>query len=447
MIKKASLLVALVCLSLLSSAQIISTYAGNGVSGDSGDGDPATSASIGGFSFSTFDKNENYFFSERGSHKIRKISNSGVITTIAGIGISGFSGDGGAATLAKLNNPIGIACDHFGNLYIADLDNNRIRKIDNVTGVISTLAGNGASGHTGDGEMATNASINAPTGICVDPFNNIFFTEIGSNTIRKITAAGIISTYAGTTNVGGTDSGDGGLATAATIASPEGICSDALGNIYFATSSRIRKILASSDIVISIAGTNASGFSGDGGLATNAVLNSPLAVAVDKYGNIFIADKNNNRIRQVASNGIINTIIGDGVGGYNGDNQPATTAEIYSPEGVSLDSCNNIYVSDLFNFRVRKITYDRCDYLQIKNQNSISNIDIYPNPTTNELQIDNIAIPTIYKIYNLVGTTLQQGTLKERSNIISIRAIPAGMYLLEMVDEEGNKTTKKIIKE
>ncbi len=428
-------------------AQIISTFAGNGVSGDSGDGSPATSASIGGFSLSTFDKNENYFFSERGNYKIRKVSNSGVITTIAGTGTSGFSGDGGAATLAQLNNPIGVATDDFGNLYIADLDNNRIRKIDNATGIISTVAGNGTSGHSGDGGMATNASLNGPTGICVDPFGNIFFTEISSNIIRKVTATGIISTYAGIANVGSIDSGDNGPATAALIASPEGICSDAIGNIYFATSSRVRKIIKSSNIVITVAGTNASGFSGDGGPATDAVLNSPFAVAVDKYENVFIADNNNNRMRQVASNGIINTIIGNGTGGYNGDNQTAITAEIYSPEGVSLDSCGNIYVSDLFNFRIRKITYNRCDYLQVKNDNSISNINIYPNPTCDVLQIDNIATTTNYKLHNIVGATLQHGTLKEGSNSISLSALPTGMNLLELIDDEGNRMIKKIIKE
>jgi len=427
------------------NAQIITTFGGIGTAGDSGDGGPATSASISGFTTGTFDNNGNFYFAERGQHKIRKISNLGIITTIAGTGISGYSGDGGPASTAQLNNPIQVTIDAYNNLYIADLDNNRIRKISYSTGIITTVAGNGISGYSGDGGPATNASLNGPTGICVDPFGNVYISEISSSIIRKVNTLGIVSTYAGIAYSGG-DSGDGGPATIATIGSPEGICSDMHGNIFISTAGKIRKIIAGTGSIISLAGTFTPGFSGDSGPAFVAQLNSPFSVAVDKYGNVFIADANNNRIRYIDNAGIINTIIGTGIPGYSGDGSLASNSEINHPEGVMLDSCGNIYVSDLFNFRIRKITFPHCGYLSVENEIA-HNFAIYPNPAYDILNIDVLKTPSIYHLQNIIGATLRQGTLQQGNNTISIQSLPPGMYLLQLTDEEGNKTVKKVVKD
>jgi sugar lactone lactonase YvrE len=278
---------------------------------------------------------------------------TGIITTVAGNCIAGYSGDGGPATASLLNYPRGIAKDSIGNLYIADASNHRIRKIDK-SGNISTIAGTGTGGFSGDGGLATSAQLNSPFGASVDSSGNIYIADMSNHRVRKINSSGIISTVAGTGTAG--YSGDGWLATSAKLYNPDNVAFDSVGNIYIADAYNhcVRKINASG-IISTVAGTGIAGFSGDGGPATSAQFNGVDSVAVDNAGNLYIADTGNNRIRKVNTAGIVSTIAGTGVGRYNGDGIPATSANLYAPFRINFDSAGNLYIADTFNSRVRKV--------------------------------------------------------------------------------------------
>jgi type IX secretion system substrate protein/NHL repeat-containing protein len=279
------------------------------------------------------------------------------ITTIAGTGVDSYSGDGGSATAATVNRPLEIFKDAAGDIYIADNSNHRIRKIDGATGIISTVAGNGSIGFSGDGGQAFNAQINLPTAICKDPSGNLFISDKSNQRIRKVDAlTGIITTIAG--NGTGSFSGDGGPATQATISQPHGMQTDLAGNLFFAdrTNHRVRRIDATTGIITTIAGDGTSGFGGDGGLATLANLNYPISLCVDDSANVFIADQINHRIRRVdAITGIITTVAGFGTPGFSGDGGLATAAEFNQPYDVAVDSAGNLFISDANNQRIRKV--------------------------------------------------------------------------------------------
>ena len=289
---------------------------------------------------------------------IMDINAQGIITTVAGSGVSGYSGDGGLATSAKLNQPWQIAVDAAENIYIVDANNNRIRKVTASTGIITTIAGNGVAGYNGDGGLATSARINSPTGVAIDAMGNIYISDNGNYVIRKVTVStGIITTIAGTGTAG--FSGDGGLATAAKLNNAWGIALDPSGNLYIADAgnSRIRKITSSTGIITTIAGTGAVGFAGDGGLATSAQFNSAYFLITDISGNIFISDGNNCRIRKITvATGIINTVAGNGTCAYGGDGGAATSASINGPGGPCIDAIGNIYIPDYSNNAIRKVT-------------------------------------------------------------------------------------------
>ncbi|PCH67244.1 MAG: hypothetical protein COC01_06190, partial [Bacteroidetes bacterium] len=333
---------------------IITTIAGTGTAGYSGDGGPADSAALYNPARVFVDAAGNIYIADYNNHRIRLIDTSGVISTIAGTGTPGFSGDGGSATTAQLNQPSGVHVDAAGNIYIADNSNNRIRFID-TSGVISTIAGTGTPGFSGDGAAAVSAQLNDPGGVVVDAAGNIYIVDGLNNRIRLIDTSGVISTIAGTGTAG--FSGDGGPATSAQINYPAGVDVDLAGNIYFADwdNHRIR-LIDTSGVISTFAGVGTVGFSGDGGPATSAQLNYPGEVHIDAAGNIYIAD-DNNRIRLIDTSGVISTIAGTGVLGFSGDGAPATSAQLYYPEGVHVDAAGNIYIADWDNHRIRKITY------------------------------------------------------------------------------------------
>ncbi len=328
---------------------IISTIAGNGTEGFDGDGGPATSASLNGPRGVAVDPAGNVYIADRGNSRIRKVDTVGLISTIAGNGTSGFSGDGGLATAASFD-AWSLAVDVSGNLYITDARNHRVRKV-NTAGIISTVAGDGGDIFGGDGGPATATSV-VPLDIFVDPGGNLYLAD-ASYRVRKVNGDGIITTIACNGTSGFT--GDGGPATAASCA-PYRVARDSAGNLYVAdgSSRRIRKVSAAG-IITTVAGRGTGQSSGDGGPATLAELIQPLGVAVDPAGNVYIADEGSNRIRKVNTAGIISTIAGNGKEGFNGDGGPATSASLNDPRGVAVDAAGNVYISDRGNNRIRKV--------------------------------------------------------------------------------------------
>lgn len=422
-------------------AQTITTYAGSGTSGFSGDGGVALLAKLYDPWAVAVDVGGNVYISDGGNNRLRKVNTSGIITTIAGTGVMGFSGDGGQATLAKLSGPVGVTVDASGNIYIAEPFNNRIRKI-NSSGVITTIAGNGNLGYSGDGGLATLAELNYPTGVAVDAAGNIYIGDQGNNCIRKVNTGGIITTIAGS-GPGGY-SGDGGPATLALLSTPAGVAVDAAGNVFIGDlgNQRIRKI-NTGGIISTIAGTGVQGFSGDGAAATLAQLNQPAGVTVDSSGNVYIADFTNSRIRKINSSGIISTIAGAGVQGYAGDGGAATLAQLNQPYGVAVDVTGNIFIADYFNQRIRKINAPTgVNDLSIEND-----IFIYPNPNngTFQLQIENEIKNGEIVFINSVGQKVYDQAVSEGVNKITTNKLSKGLYNYILLSDKQKIKVGKIV--
>jgi uncharacterized protein (TIGR03437 family) len=328
----------------------ISTIAGTGNIGFAGDGSAATGAILHLPTGVAFDSSGNVYVADSLNNRIRKIAGSN-IATVAGNGGLSSSGDSGPATGAQLNTPLGVALDSAGNIYIADSLNNTIRRVS-AGGTISTFAGNSVPGNSGDGGAPTSAQLNGPQGVAVDAAGNLYIADTQNHKVRKI-SGGVIGTFAGTGTPG--FSGDGGAATAASLNAPFGVAVDAAGNVYIAefSNSRIRKV-DTKGIITTVAGNGISGYGGDGGAATSAQLNGPQSVAVDAAGNLYIADTANNRVRQVTPGGSIGTIGGNGVAGFAADGVQAVSTQLGNPTGVAVDTFGNVYVAD-GNARVRKI--------------------------------------------------------------------------------------------
>jgi len=275
------------------------------------------------------------------------------ITTLAGTGMPGYAGDGGAAIAARLSYPHGVAVDSSGTIYIADTNNYRIRAVE-PGGVITTVAGTVTAGYSGDGGAAISAELNAPYGVAVDSSGTIFITDTYNNKIRAVEPGGVITTVAGDGTAG--YGGDGGAATAAKLNFPGGVAFDSSGIIYIAdaVNNRIRAI-APGGIITTVAGDGTAGYSGDGGAATAARLDTPSSVAVDGFGNIFISDWANHVIRMVDTAGIIHTIAGTGVKGYDNDNVSARAARLNVPWEIAVNNRGDVIVADANNFRIRRI--------------------------------------------------------------------------------------------
>lgn len=336
--------------------QIITTFAGNGVPGSDGNGGMATAARIKSPASIALDGSGNLYISDITKHCIRKVSKSGVISTVAGTGTPGYNADGIPAVSAQLNQNWGVAADAAGNLYISDQSNCRIRKV-NTSGIISTIAGTGTPGYSGDNGPATWAAIQPPIGIAVDGAGNVYIGDPSSHRIRKISPSGTISVFAGTNASSSSYGGDGGPALAAQLGSNIfGLATDAAGNVYVCVGGNnvVRKI-NTSGIITTIAGTGIAGFSGDGGPAIFAQLNNPTGVYVDGDGSVFISDCFNHRIRKINPSGIITTIAGNGTNGYSGDDGPALSAALNHPTSIAIDANKRLYLADLDNYRIRRI--------------------------------------------------------------------------------------------
>jgi sugar lactone lactonase YvrE len=338
------------------TAQVISTAAGTGMIGFSGDGGAAVMAQMNYPAGVAVDSAGNLFIADRQNHRVRKVTPNGLISTVVGTGTAGFRGDGGPAISAQLNLPGYLAVDAADNLFITDYGNQRIRKVS-PDGVINTVAGSGSAGFSGDGGAATSARLNNPACTTVDSLGNLYIADAGNARVRRVTPGGIISTVAGNGSTGFT--GDGGPATAARLSYPSGVSADAGGNLYIGDYGNhvVRKVTAGGAIS-TVVGTGAPGFSGDGGPALSAQLTYPTGVIADAGGNLYIADYGNHRIRKVVAGGAISTLAGNGTLGFNGDGGAAASAQLNSPIHITINTAGNLFIADMQNQRIRKVALE-----------------------------------------------------------------------------------------
>jgi sugar lactone lactonase YvrE len=356
-----------------------------------GDNVPATAASIFLPTGVVVDAAGNMYISDSNNNRVRRVDAvTGMITTFAGNGVSGYSGDGGAATSAEISNPAGLAMDGSGNLYFADTGNQVIRRIDAVSGLITTIAGvPSVGGYVGDGGAATKANLSFPEAVVLDTAGNLYISDTGNNVVRVVNASGVISTFAGTGAPG--YNGDGIKATTAALSNPWGLAVGVDNSLYIADmgNNAIRKV-GPTGIITTVAGSNSVGFSGDGGPATSAQLKAPAAIALDPAGNMYIADSGNNRVRKVsAATGIINTICGTSSEQYTGDGETAAAAGLYGPYALYVDAAADLFIADLFHNRIREISATQLSL------------------TFPVMRVDTVSMPTAVMLANDGNTALQ----------------------------------------
>ncbi len=443
--------IALIFLILLAygvKAQIITTIVGGGTSG-LGDGGPSVDCELFAPYGIAVDNVGNIYIADRGHNIIRKVDAAGIITTIAGTGGTGYTGNGGPATAATMRTPNAVAADNTGNVYFSDRFNNCIRKID-VAGIITTIAGDGMQGCTGDGGPATAAEFFGVSFMKFDGHGNLYISDVYNNRIRKINSAGIISTVAGigTGSLTEVDSGDGGLATDASLGGPSGLALDNAGNLYFTEyyTHNIRKI-NSMGIITTIAGNDTAGYRGDGGAATTAEFYNPTDIAIDPVGNLDITDAHNGRLRQINIDGQINTIAGTGINGFSGDGGDATLAEFDGPVSVAVDPSGSIYISDLGNSRIRYIR----NTVAVKTVDQLQdNLSVYPNPSDGEFRImvsSKTPSPLSIAIIDELGRTIRQIPAITNETITVKENIPPGTYFVCVKDETNAvKMTRLLIR-
>lgn len=337
------------------SGGVIRTVAGSNVRGYSGDGGSATSAAFDQPRSATVGPDGSVYIADTFNHRIRRVDPGGAVTTLVGTGQASFSGDGGPAAAATLHWPHGLAVDPSGAaLFIADSANHRIRKVDLASGVITTVAGGAAAGFSGDGGPAVAARLQDPKAVWAAPSGDLYIADSANERIRRVDRSGLIVTVAGTGVPG--FSGDGGPATAAQFDGPRSLSGDAAGNLYVADDNnhRVRRIDAAG-IVTTIAGNGTAASAGDGGPGPAAQLDHPRGVAVDGRGNVFIAETGSHRVRMVEPGGTIATVAGCGRQGYGGDGGPATVARLFEPRGVAVDGAGRLFVADTLNDRIRRV--------------------------------------------------------------------------------------------
>lgn len=339
-------------------AQVITTVAGNGLSGSTGDGGAATAARINGAVGGAFDSYGNYYVADILGNKVRKVTPSGIISTIAGVSSGGgYNGDGIMATAAKLFSPSAVCIDSINNIYIDDASNFRIRKIDAVTGIISTIAGTGVGGYSGDNIPATNAQLGGVQDICMDRAGNLYLADQVNQRVRKIDNLGIITSVAGGT-FSSAGTGDGGPATDATFNYIFGVATDDTGNIFIAdyNAATVRRVDHLTGIITNFAGNGLYPYSTDGVPATAAQLN-PGKLKFNNSGNLTIADRASDRVYLIDDFGVLHVIAGNGSSGYSGDSVVATATAVDYPAGLVYDACGNLYIAESAGKRVRKVWF------------------------------------------------------------------------------------------
>ncbi len=429
----------------VSTAQIIRTYAGNGTASSGGDGGQATASQLNWPTGICADHSGNVYVGQ--FYGIRKINSAGIISTFAGNGTAGHSGDGGAATTAGIGGLANIGVDSVGNVYFAESDSPRVRRV-NTAGIITTIAGNGNIGFSGDGGAATSATFNVYRALAVDKSGNVFVGDTYNHRIRKINSTtGIVTTIAGTGSDG--DGGDGGPATAASFGRIFELAVDNVGNLYIRDDSsfRIRKI-STAGIITGITKSGSGVITGDGGLATAATIGANGGgMSIDAYGNIYFAESNGNRIRRISSTtGIINTVMGTGIAGFSGDGGPALAATFYEPSAVTFAPNGNFYITDLGNMRVR---YVKSTLGVIDINDDKADITLAPNPAISGLFALNIKTTTkeIAKITitNVAGSTIK--LFETTTNEITPVQLNTseGLYFVTITTAHGVWTEKIVV--
>lgn len=416
------------------SAQNITTVAGNGTPGNAGDGGAATLAKLNDPTGVFVDAAGNIYIADNLNHNVRKVSTSGTITTIAGTSTAGFSGDGGQATAAQLSGVQRVILDGAGNIYLNDAGNYRVRKI-NSSGIITTVAGTGSYTYTGDGIPATAAGLSIH-GMTFDPAGNLVIADISNNRIRMINSfTGIILTIAGAGTSGYT--GDGGQATAATFNSPIDVAYDGAGNLFISDymNSVIRKV-NTSGVISTYAGNGTMSYGGDGGPATAAALQNPVGLGADVSGNLYICDRNNNRLRRVSTSGVMTTAAGTGSATFSGDGGPATAAGVGGIRAIKIDNAGNIFITGA-TARIRKIGNSTLHTLKPV----LATVSIYPNPAKNSVHLkasENVRA-TICDVY---GRTMQD---VQDAHDIDISSLMPGMYIIAVYGQNGALVKKETL--
>ncbi len=442
---------------ILASNGNITTLAGDGIPGYNGNNIPAVTAQLSNPCGVSVDDSGNVYFSDNGNNMIREITKSGNILKVAGNGYGGFSGDGGPAGKAQFSGPDGITVNDSGYIYIADEYNNRIRKVNPVTNTITTIAGKGNAGYSGDGGFATNAELFYPVDVAIDSKGNIFIADMINDRIRRIDAVSHgIKTVAGngynSKNWSGGFSGDGGPATLAELNQPQGIAVDNNNNLYIADTwnDRIRKVDLTTGKISTIIGDGNWGYSGDGGPASAAELGIPTSVKLDAEGNIYIADYYNNVVRQVrAWDSTITTVAGTGTQSYSGDGGPATSADLDLAHGLGFDPWGNLYIADYGNNRIRMVTTPEGIH-SIQQKGTIS---VYPNPTENEIHINISGFESDHATLEIIDITGKTIIQKELSKLylaapisLNISSLSSGMYFVK-IKSTTQQITAKIVKQ
>ena len=427
--------------------QRINTIAGNGGQGFAGDGHSAVAATLFSPIGVAVDSAGNVFIQDFLNHRVRRVSAAtSIITTVAGNGGEGYTGDHSYGASAEIN-PSGIAIDKKGNLFISDGAHGVVRRVDNSTGIITTVVGNGAWGYSGDGGHATAASLRENLGLTFDNLGNLYIADAGNHVVRMVDTGGIISTVAGVDTAG--YSGDGFAATAAKLDSPSAVAVDTSGVLYITdyNNNVIRRV--DTGIITTYAGVNAlvAGHTGDNGMATDATLNYPHGIATDNHGNLFIADANNNVIRKVDQFGIITTVVGNGTFGFGGDLGYVTGANLFNPYGVAVDAAGHIFIADANNERVRKTYYQTEGVSNVAKNAAIA---VHPNPFSNQLTVSGLSksdkvcvIDAAGRLVSDMFTAAQDGT-----HTFTINDLATGVYMLQVWDNEGSKkATVQLVKE
>ncbi|MEW6467572.1 MAG: T9SS type A sorting domain-containing protein [Bacteroidota bacterium] len=444
---RVQLLLFLTVSTCMTYAQNIYTIAGNGTSGYSGDGGLATMAKVNFPGGMAVDASGNLIIADEFNNRIRMVSTSGIITTIVGTGVAGSGGDGGAATAAQLNLPFSVTLDGAGNLYIAEYGGHRIRKV-NASGIITTVAGTGTAGFSGDGGSATLAQLNNPTGVAIDGLGNLYIADWNNNRIRMVNTSGVMTTVAGTGAPG--FSGDGGPANVAQLNKPIDVDIDLNSNIYITEQNNNRvRLVNSLGVISTYVGTGSAGYGGDGGNAVMAQINSPAGSALDTSGNLYIADFNNNRIRKVDAWGTITTFAGTGTAGFSGDGGPANLAQLNLPNGVIVSLSGCLYITDNLNHRIREVLSSSCTSpLEVTQFNTVFTLSyVNPNPlaATATILFPQPISKGEFRIYNLQGDQIMLFGVSGSSCIVDREGLPAGIYFYQIVSREGILTSGKLV--